>query len=58
MAKLQFSKFSFILCFSALGMSVLTLCFAQATAPAGIVGEVTLVIGAASLWALTAKHAK
>jgi hypothetical protein len=48
MAKLQFSKFSFILCFSALGMSVLT-CFAQATAPAGIVGEVTLVIGAASL---------
>ena len=48
MANLQFSKFSFILCFSALGMSVLT-CFAQASAPAGIVGEVTLVIGSASL---------
>lgn len=48
MANLQFPKFSFILGLSALSMSLLT-GLAQASSPAGIVGEVTLVIGAASL---------
>lgn len=48
MANLQLSKFSFIFGLSALCMSLLT-GLAQASSPAGIVGEVTLVIGAASL---------